>query len=328
MTTTLSELARMVAAMSEDVAPSLSEHAVRTPLVPYTAASEAAASTLLVKSEHQQRTGSFKLRGALSKVLSLSSDERRRGIVTASTGNHGLGVAQALEFLGGRGIICVPEGASSAKLRALSRFDVEIRTLGMASAETEALARQLADELGLTFVSPYNDLDVIAGQGTIGLEIVAQAGSRRIDAVVVSVGGGGLISGVAATVKAALPTTRVIGASPVNDAAMAASVRAGTIVDIAALPTLSDGTAGGVEPDSITFPLCSELVDEWVLVTEEKISEALRLVIDTEHQLIEGAAAVAVAAGIEAGRARPDQTMVVVSCGANISTSTLRVALG
>jgi threonine dehydratase len=326
--TSLSALAREVATMSETVAPKVAEHTIRTPLAQFAAASEAGKSTMLVKWEHQQRTGSFKLRGALSKVLSLSEEEKARGIVTASSGNHGLGVAQALKSLGGRGIVCVPEGASSAKLLALSRYDVEIKTIGTESGETEVRARQLADELGMTFVSPYNDLDVIAGQGTIGLEIVEQLDSRPLDAVVVAVGGGGLISGIAVSVKAALPNTRVIGASPANDAAMAASVRAGEIVEIEALPTISDGTAGGIEPDSITFPLCTELVDEWILVSEDQICAALRLTIDTEHQLIEGAAAVAVAAAIEAGQAQPDQTIAVVSCGANISTSTLRTALG
>ena len=326
--TGLSALARKVARMSEDIAPKVAEHAVRTPITHFAAASQASASTMLVKCEHQQRTGSFKLRGALSKVLSLSEDDRRRGIVTASSGNHGLGVAQALKSLGGRGVICVPEGASSAKVLALSRFDVELRTLGHEAGETEALARQLADELGMTFVSPYNDLDVIAGQGTVGLEIVEQVDSSPLDAVVVAVGGGGLISGIGAAVKAALPSTRVVGASPANDAAMAASIRAGQIVEIDAQPTLSDGTAGGIEPGSVTFPLCAELVDEWVLVSEEQIGEALRLAIDTEHQLIEGAAATALAAAIETGKAHPHQTIAVVSCGANISTTTLRTALG
>ena len=157
----------------------------------------------------------------------------------------------------------------------------------------------------MVYVSPYNDLDVIAGQGTLGREIVEQLGSRPLDALVVSVGGGGLISGVAASVKAALPATRVIGTSPVNDAAMAASVRAGKIVEVDARPTISDGTAGGIEPGSITFPLCTELVDEWVLVSEEQIHAALRMTIDTEHQLVEGAAATAIAAGLETGRAHP-----------------------
>lgn len=324
----LSPQAREVATMSQSIAPRVAEHVVRTPLIPFGAASEMAKSSLLVKCEHQQRTGSFKLRGALSKLLTLSAEQRNRGIVTASTGNHGLGVAQALASLGGRGIICVPEGASPAKLAALARYDVELRTLGTEAGQTEIMARALAGELGLTYVSPYNDLDVIAGQGTIGREIVEQLGSTHVDAVVVSVGGGGLISGVAASVKAALPDVRIIGVQPANDAAMAASVRAGTIVAVDARPTISDGTAGAVEPGAVTFPLCAELVDEWVLVEEQQIHDALRLTIDSEHQLIEGAAAAALAGAIESGRAQPDRRIVVVSCGANISSSALRVALG
>ncbi len=325
--TIFSSTAAAIARMSEQVAPEIAEYVVRTPLVHFSVASAKAEATLLVKCEHLQRTGSFKLRGALAKILSLSADDRARGVVTASTGNHGLGVAQALQSLGGRGVICVPDGASPAKLGALGRFDVELRTMGREAAETEGLARALSAELGMTYVSPYNDPNVIAGQGTIGREIIEQLNARPVDAVVVAVGGGGLISGVAASIKATLPDTRIVGASPANDAAMAASVRAGRIVQIDALPTISDATAGGIEPGAITFPLCAELVDDWQLVSEEAMRRALQLTIDTEHQLIEGAAATAIAAAITYGRSHPGQTLAVVSCGANISTSTLRIAL-
>jgi threonine dehydratase len=326
--TGLSELAREIATMSRRVAPAVAEHVIRTPLSPFAGMSEVCGASVLVKCEHQQRTGSFKLRGALSKVLSLSSEDRARGVVTSSTGNHGLGVAQALALVDARGIVCVPAGASPAKVRALARFDVEVRTLGDEGGETEILGRALAGKLGMVYVSPYNDLDVIAGQGTLGIEIVDQLGGRTLDALVISVGGGGLISGVAATVKAALPGVHVVGVSPANDAAMAASVRAGEIVEIEALPTISDGTAGGIEPGAITLPLCAELVDEWALISEARIHAALQLTIDTEHQLVEGAAAAALAAAMEYGRAHAGTTVGVVSCGANISTSTLRVALG
>jgi len=173
----------------------------------------------------------------------------------------------------------------------------------------------------MSYISPYNDLDVIAGQGTVGEEIAQQLGGRAVDAVVVAVGGGGLICGIGAVIKSALPGVRVIGACPAHDAAMAASVRAGKVVQVDALPTVSDGTAGGVEEGSITLPLCTELVDEWVLVTEPEICSALRFMIDTEHQLIEGAAAVAIAAGLKAGRNSGGQAMVIVSCGANISST-------
>jgi threonine dehydratase len=324
---TLSAQANTIAAMTERIAPRIAEHTVRTPLTPFSGVSAAGDATLLIKCEHQQRTGSFKLRGALSKILSLSPADRSRGVVTSSSGNHGLGVAHALSVLGGSGIVCVPESVSSAKFNALSRYAVEIRKLGRDAGETDVLGRQLAEELGLTYISPYNDPDVIAGQGTVGREIFEQLDGDHVDAVVVAVGGGGLISGVAASVKSLLSGTRIVGASPANDAAMAASVGAGQIVDIDASPTLSDGTAGGIEPGAITFALCVELVDEWVLVTEDQIKEALQLTIDSEHQLIEGAAAAALAAAIQIGRAGGGQTLAVVSCGANISTSTLRTAL-
>ena len=323
----LSDLARRVAARTAEVSARVHEHAVVTPLADFPAAGERAGAEILLKSEHLQRTGSFKLRGALAKLGSLTSEQRERGVVTASTGNHGLGVARALAALGGTGIVCVPETASPVKLAAIRRYDVQIKVMGAESGQTEALARRYASEAGLTYVSPYNDIDVVAGQGTIGVEIVDQIGDRRLDAIVVSVGGGGLVSGIAASVKSRLPGVHVVGASPANDAAMAASVAAGQVVDVETTPTISDGTAGGVEPGAITLPLCAELVDEWVLVPEEEIRSALRFVIDNHHQLVEGSAAVAVAAAMSYGRAHPGARVVAVSCGANISADTLAAAL-
>jgi threonine dehydratase len=179
----------------------------------------------------------------------------------------------------------------------------------------------------MTYVSPYNDPEIIAGQGTVGLEIAEQIGDGPLDAVVVAVGGGGLMSGVAAAMRTKRPEVRVIGASPEADAAMYAAVQAGRIVESEMRPTFSDGTAGGIEAGSMTFPLCQELVDEWVLVSEADLCTAVSLAIDREHQLLEGAAGVALAAGIQVGRRRPDQTIAVVCCGANISGSTLQQVL-
>lgn len=324
----LSPLAQQVAARTGALSAAIGEHTVVTPLISLSAATESGrGAEILLKCEHQQKTGSFKVRGALAKLLSLSRDERDRGVVAASTGNHGLGVAYALAALGGQGVVCVPEHASPVKVAAIRRYGAEVRVLGQVPAETETLARRMAADAGLTYVSPYNDLDVIAGQGTVGEEIVQALDGRPVDAVVVAVGGGGLVSGVAAAVKSARPGVRVIGASPANDAAMAASVRAGQVVDVDARPTISDGTAGGVEEGSVTLPLCRELVDDWILVEEPDIRAALRFMIDTEHQLIEGAAAVAIAAGRAAGQAAPGQTIAIVSCGANISATTLARAL-
>lgn len=323
----LSALAQQVAARTRELSPAIEEHVVLTPLTSMQAASELCGAEILVKCEHQQKTGSFKVRGALSRLLSLGGEQRERGVVAASTGNHGLGVAYALSVLGGNGIVCVPGRASPVKLAAIRRYGVQVEVMGADAEQTENLARQFAAARGMTYISPYNDLDVIAGQGTIGAEILGQLGGRPVHSVVAAVGGGGLISGIAATIKSARPGVRVIGASPANDAAMAASVRAGLVTQVSAAPTISDGTAGGVEEGSITLPLCTELVDEWMLIDEPDICSALRFVIDTEHQLIEGSAALAVAAALRAGRAAPGQTIAVVSCGANISADVLARAI-
>jgi threonine dehydratase len=282
---------------------------------------------VLVKCEHLQCTGSFKARGAMAKILTLTDAERSRGVVTASTGNHGLGVGNALATLGGHGIVYLPENASPSKVAALRRLGLELRAEGNDSGVLEPKARVYAAEHDLAYISPYNDPDVIAGQGTVAVEILEQLAGSRLDAVVVAVGGGGLVSGVASVLKQHLPGIRVYGASPATDAAMAASVRAGEIIQIDAAETLSDGTAGSVEPGSVTFALCQELVDDWVLVSEHSIRAALRMVIDTEHQLVEGSAAMAFAAARDRRTELEGKRVAVVSCGGNISSSSLVAAL-
>jgi threonine dehydratase len=316
------------AALEARLAPAaaaVAPHALRTPLTAFPLLGERTRATVWLKCEHLQHTGSFKVRGALAKLSALTAEQRERGVVAASTGNHGLGVAFALARLGGRGLVCVPPGASPVKLAAIRRFGVDVRELGADAGQTEVLARRYAEDSGLVYVSPYNDLDVIAGQASIGAEVLDQIGDGPLDAVVVSVGGGGLASGVAAAVKRARPGVRIVGAAPENDAAMAASVAAGRIVEVDARPTVSDGTAGGLEAGAITFGLCRDLIDEWILVSEDEIAAALRLVIDSQHQLVEGAAATAVAAA--ARYTRPGQAVVVISCGANISATALEQAL-
>jgi threonine dehydratase len=312
---------------SERVAPKLREHLPLTPFVRFGAFSDELGAEVLVKCEHLQRTGSFKARGAMSKILTLTDEQRQAGVVTASTGNHGLGVGNALATLGGRGIVYLPENASPSKVAALRRLGLELRAEGNDSGVLEPKARAYAAEHDLTYVPPYNDPDIVAGQGTVAVEILEQLGGESLDAVVVAVGGGGLISGVASVLKQHLPGIRVYGASPIRDDAMAASVRAGRIVTVDAKETLSDGTAGSVEPGSITFDLCRELVDDWVLVSEDAISAALRMVIDTEHQLVEGSAAMAFAAVRDRRTELEGKRVAVVSCGGNISSKTLVAVL-
>ncbi|HUR74556.1 MAG TPA: threonine/serine dehydratase [Sporichthya sp.] len=324
---TRSALAQSIADASGRLLPVLGQHVVRTPLTPLIGPAGTHEMSVLIKSEHLQHTGSFKVRGATAKLLALTAAELEGGVITASSGNHGLGVAYALASLGARGTVYVPQGASEVKVAAIRRLGATVVEHGSVMDETEAHARATAGQAGLVYISPYNDEQVIAGQGTIALEILEQLDGAPLDAVYLAVGGGGLASGIGAVLRALSPRTRLIGVSPANDAAMAASVRAGRVVEPPTSPTLSDGTAGGIEPGAITLPLCAELIDEWVLVDEAQIRGALRQFIDVQHQLIEGAAAVPLAAALQQATARIGQRVAVVACGANISAARLRDAL-
>lgn len=277
------------------------------------------------KLENLQHTGSFKARGAMNKVLALTADELRRGVITASTGNHGAAVARSARQAGTACAVVVPENADRSKLAAVERLGATVRLHGDDCVESERFARRWASEHGVTYVSPYNDPLVVGGQGTVGLELHRQV--EHVDAVFVAVGSGGLISGTAGYLKARRPDVRFIGCSPANSAVMLESVKAGRILDLPSLPTLSDGTAGGVEDDSITFELVRTLVDEWVTVTEEEIGDSLRRFVDAEHMLIEGAAAVAVASYEKLAERFRGRTVVIVICGGNIGAETLRTLL-
>lgn len=277
------------------------------------------------KMENLQHTGSFKLRGAMNKLLSLSAEERANGIVAASTGNHGRAVAHCVKQLKTTGIVYVPKNAIHSKVKAIEQAGVEVRYHGNDTVEAEIEARRMAGERGFTYVSPYNDLQVIHGQGTIGLELESQL--SPIDALFVSLGGGGLISGVGAYIKSVYPQAKIIGCSPNNSQVMIQSVKAGRILDLPSLPTLSDGTAGGLEEGAITFDLCKNYVDDYVTVTEEEIEEALRFFIGGHHMLIEGAAAVAIAAYMKMQDALEGKNVVIIICGANIDMTVLKAIL-
>ncbi len=277
------------------------------------------------KLENLQHTGSFKVRGAMNKLLSLAAEERARGVVTASTGNHGAAVAYCLGKLDASAIVFVPEGSSPSKIQAIERLGAEVRYRGGDCVEAEVCARRYAAQHGMTYVPPYNDPQVVGGQGTIGVELARQL--DQIDAAYVSLGGGGLISGIAGYLKSVRPGVEIIGCSPENSQVMIQSVKAGRILDLPSLPTLSDGTAGGIEAGSITLELCRTLVDEYVAVTEDEIKEGLRLFIGTHHMLIEGAAAVAIASYLKTRERWVGKNVVVVICGANISLETLKAVL-
>jgi len=277
------------------------------------------------KLESLQYTGSFKLRGVTNKLLAMSEAERAKGCVTASTGNHGAATAFAMKRLGVRGEILVPEGANASKLESIRLLGCEPRFQGRESGETEQMARRYAAEKGLTYISPYNDIDVLAGQGTVGHEILEDL--PEVHAVFITVGGGGLIGGIGAWIKSQAPETKIIGCLPENSPVMVKSIEAGRVVDCECKPTLSDGSAGNMDHDSITFDLCRDVVDEWLLLSEAEIANAMHLYVQKEHMTLEGSAGVALAGFLKsAGRWR-NQDIVVVICGRNIDSATLKSIL-
>ena len=274
------------------------------------------------KMENLQHTGSFKVRGAMNKLLSLNSLDRARGLVAASTGNHGAAVAFSLNKLEAPCIVFVPENADPNKTEAIRRLGAEVRHYGQDAVDTEAHARRYAAANNLTYISPYNDLQIIAGQGTIAVELVRQL--PQIDVVFAALGGGGLIAGIAGYLKSVQPGVKIIGCSPANSQVMIQSLKTGRIMDIPSLPTLSDGTAGGLEPGAMTFDLCRNLVDDCVAVTEDEIKISLIEFIRVQHMLVEGSAAVAIAAFRKQASQFAGKNVVVVICGANIGLETLK----
>jgi len=293
-----------------------------TPVEESPALGRAGSGPAHLKLENLQATGSFKLRGAMNRLLSLTPEERARGIVTASSGNHGAAMARGLKTLGSPGIIFVPENASPAKVANIRAYGAEVRMHGLDSGLTEVFARRFAGERGVPYISPYNDPVVVAGQGTIGAELHRQIGT--IDTLYVALGGGGLIAGIAGFLKESGRKVVVVACSPENSAVMHHSLAAGRVLTLESKPTLSDGTAGAVDEDTITFDLCRRYVDRTLLVTEDEIKDAMRLVFDHHHTLIEGAAGVAVAAYLK-DRDRPaGRAAVVVLCGANIAREKLK----
>ena len=246
------------------------------------------AISVFAKLENRQPTGSFKLRGATAKVSTLTAEQRHAGVVTASTGNHGAAVARAASRAEITAEVFVSPQADAEKVAAIRELGAEITTIPGDPVVAEMAARRAAETSGRSYLSPYNDVTVVAGQGTIGIELLRQA--PNLAAVVVSVGGGGLISGSAAVLKTYRPGIRVIGASATNSAAMHHSVAAGRIVEVDHAATLSDGTAGGVEPGAVTFDMCRMLVDQWLLIDEDMIAAAMRNYIGHHREPIEGSA--------------------------------------
>ena len=311
-----------IAEDAELAAERLSAYVVETPLVFSPQFSNATGANVWLKFENLQDTGSFKLRGATNRLLAMSDEERAKGCVTASSGNHGAGVACAAARLDMQGIVFVPEQTSRTKVDAIRGYGGDVRHFGTDGLDTELHAREFAESNGMVYVSPYNDPAVIAGQGTCGVEILRQ--SSGIDAAFISIGGGGLISGVGSVLKRHDPSIRIVGCQPAASAVMTKSIEAGEILELESRPTLSDGTAGGVEPDAITFELCRSVVDDYLLVEEDAIAAAMIEFIDKQHQLAEGAAGVALAAFLANATEFRGRNVVILVCGGNVSSETLR----
>ncbi|MBC7897248.1 MAG: threonine/serine dehydratase [Cytophagaceae bacterium] len=292
-------------------------HIVETAVHRSPAFSTASGAVVVVKAEHEQVTGSFKLRGAFNKLLTLPEDDRRRGVVAASSGNHGAAVAHACHVLGIKARVFVPEAASPAKVARILAKGAQVVHFGTDGLDTEVEARRVAVESGACYVSPYNDVAVMAGQGTLALELLRQAGD--LTRVYVAVGGGGLIGGMASYLAEFAPEVRVVGVLPEASPVMSVSVAAGHVVEMATSPTLSDGTAGGMEADSVTFEICRTLVHEWMTVSEEEIAAAMRQWAKYHPGEIEGAAGVAIAGCLrDAGRIDGARVAIVI-CGGNIA---------
>ena len=292
-----------------------------TPIIVDEQLSREIGATASVKAECLQRAGSFKIRGAYNKLSSLTDQDKRRGVIAASAGNHAQGVALAAKLLNIRATIVVPEAAPLTKIIATRSYGAEVLLMGASFDEAVANSRLLGEERGLIYVHAFDDEKVIAGQGTIGLEIADEAPQTTV--IVVPIGGGGIISGIAIAAKAMLPNVRVIGVQAENVAAVRESLKAGEPVTFDAKPTIADGIAVK-RPGEMTLPLIREYVDDVVEVTEEEIARGIYHCVANGRLVVEGAGAAGVAA-LLAGKIKvtPDDHVCAVLCGGNIDGNLL-----
>jgi threonine dehydratase len=314
---TAGDVAREVRAADARIRPHIRE----TPLEYSPILSRDTGCDVFLKLENTQATGSFKARGAFNKLLSLTEPERARVVVTASTGNHALATVHALAVLGITGEIFLPRSASPVKIAGLELRGADLHLVDADPGMVEIIARRHAEASGRVYISPYNDPQIIGGQGTIAIELLRQA--ARMDAVFVPVGGGGLIAGIAGYLAVNNAGAQVVGCQPEAAPIMARSTAAGRLIELPNADTLSDATAGLVEPGAITFPICQSCVAEWVLVSEDELRAAIRLMVAHHSVLIEGAAALAVAALLQSAARYRGQSVVLVLSGSHIAAGAL-----
>ncbi len=288
----------------------------QTPVVPSQSLTETVGSAVILKLEHTQITGSFKLRGATNAVANLSEAQKKHGVVGVSTGNHGRGLAYAARAAGVPCIICMSDLVPQAKIDGIRAHGAEVRIVGHSQDEAQEEVDRLVAEQGMVTVPPFDHPDIIAGQGTVGLELLEQV--PGVATVLVPVSGGGLISGVAAAMKAQHPRIRIIGVSMERGAAMYACQQAGKPIQVEELPTLADSLGGGIGLDNRwTFAMTRDLVDDIVLVNESEIAAGIRHAYWQERQIIEGSGAVGIAA-LLSGKIKVNGPLVVLLSGGNI----------
>ncbi len=292
---------------------------VQTPIRTSPWLSSATGADIFLKLENLQITGSFKYRGALNCLSVLWAQEQQK-VVTASAGNHALGIAEAARSTDMQATICVPRTIAGSKLGKLQRYGCTVIQEGDDSLAPELYARGLAAaHKDLRYVSPYNDPLVIAGQGTVALEILRVV--PEVKTIVVAVGGGGLVSGVALAARNHNPNLRIVGVVAENSPVMKTCVEAGAIIEVGETPTIADTIAGNIEKDSITFPVAGDLVDDWVAVPEHLIRQAMFEFLTHERMLIEGSAAAAIACVSRKMVAfQPSEKVAVIVCGGNVAT--------
>jgi threonine dehydratase len=293
-----------------------------TPLVRAEDLDRYAGGAVHLKLENLQRTGSFKLRGATNKLASLTQAEAARGVITVSTGNHGRAVAFAAHELGIPAVVCLSRAVPPNKVAAIEALGAKAEVHGESYDDAEAHALALMEERGLTLIDPFDDPAIIAGQGTIALEILESL--PDVDTAVIPLSGGGLISGVALALKAANPNIRVYGVSMTRAPVMFHSLRAGAPVSMPEEPTLADALMGGIgSPNRYTFRLVQQLVDDTVLVTEREIAAAMVYALEVHHQVVEGGGAVGLAAILHDEICMLGHQVVVVVSGGNVAVDRL-----
>jgi threonine dehydratase len=296
----------------------ISKYILRTPLIKSLYLSKLVGGNIFLKLESEQITGSFKARGAFNKILWLKENYSDKKVVTASTGNHALGVANALKMSQMQGKIVIPENIVNSKYEALKLYDIELIKHGKDCLDAENFAKKLSENENYEYISPYNDIQIIAGQGTCGIEILTQT-TDNIDNIFVTVGGGGLISGIGTYAKKINPRIKIFGCQPENSPEMTLSIRNNKYTTVENRPTLSDGSAGAFDEKSITYDICKQVVDDFFLISENDIAKTMNLIYKKERKFIEGSASVAIASLINNYQRFKNQNSIIVICGGNVS---------